>query len=354
MNSIKLALFLICSYLLSTAVGAKIKSQIIVEYIQNKRWSVAEKELASYQKQYPQKKWAYSTRAWVLENLKKYDRGIRVCRRGLAKWPEEEKLRKAYGRLLNHKAKKTYGKQTQKLLQQSLEIYPRASTQHQLAKSYRRSKDYDKAIYYLEQGISRYPDYPYFRQSLPYTRYLKFKGILQNKQTKAIKDQVQLAVSWLQPKLSFDKQYHYLLMIRFGLRAAQDKDFFEDTYQTLFQKFPKQARIYDDYGFQLYANYRLTHPYKASLKKKAIHYRRKAYQLFWNKHRKPSPIANLAFPLNGRNMIWSEFGGSAMTHNGYANFCYDFAAVNQDGQYKNPQKSGTKNSHYVQVATTVK
>lgn len=337
----------------SYTIIAQPQSETIINHVKSKNWSLANEELKDYKKKYPEKKWAWSTHSWVLENLEKYDDAILNCESGLKKWPTESSLKNSLARVLTKKAKTTDTKTAHKLLLRASELVSKDYILYQLAKSYRNIGDFDKAAELMLEGSKMYPDYRYFEQSLSYTRYLGFKKVLKTKNKKNIKKQIKKAVGWLNPEKPMYKQIQYLYILRFGMREINDPVYFEKIYSDLIKRFINDPYIYDEYGFQLYANHRLHNPFDPEVKKKAIRFRKKAYHIYWKKFKKPLPISDLGFPLKGSNAIWSSFGGSAMTHNGMANYCYDFAAVDKNGNIKKPGSDGKSLSQYYMFGSPV-
>lgn len=318
-----------------SVISAKTQSEIIIDHINNKRWSQASKELSGYRQTNPDKKWAWSTHGWVYENLKEYDNAISVTEEGLAKWPGDEKLKNALARALAAKALGSEDTEAHILLLKAAELSDKPYISHRLAKSYRKLGNFAKTIEILEQGMQQHPDYEYFKQSLPYTRYLYFKDIKKSGDPSELKKIIETAKTWLEDNKPLYRQMQYLYIFRFGLRELNDQDYLDKTYLSLIERFKDDALIYDEYGFQMYAAFRMHNPFKKDIRKKAISSRRKAYNLYWQKNKKPAPLKNMNYPMKGRYQIWSNFGGRAMTHNGFAHYCYDFAAVDeQDNIYK--------------------
>jgi len=346
MNKQKLLLKVMLFLFLVLAVYSQTPSQKIIGHLKKKNWKSANLLLKSYIRQNPNKKWAYSSRVWVLGNLQKYDAGIKLAKITLKMWPNFIKMKNNYARVLVAKAKTLRGLKAVKLNEHAYKLSPKNYILYRLARSYRKIGKLKKALALYNKGRNRYPNYRYFAQSLPYTRYLIFKKINKSKNISQLKQQISFTLNWINDRKPIEDQFYYFHMIREGLRTINNKRFFEQTYKELFRRFKSDPRIYDDYGFQLYANFRLHSKVTPKIKRRAISYRRKAFKMFWLKHKLPPTIKNLAYPLKGRIDVWSSFGGKAMTHNGYANYCYDFATVDSQNNIYDKRKSGKKNSHY--------
>lgn len=323
----------------------------IVDNINKNKWELANEGLIVYRKNNPDATWAYSSGIWVLENLKEFDSAIELGIEGRKKWPDDLNIKKSYSQVLYRKAKlletnKEDSNEILKLLNQSFEMYERDFVLLSMIQTYRNIQEYDKAIELIHLGNKKFPKFTYYSSALPYTRYLRFKKILSSKYQDEIKSEIQLAFESLDTKKKLADQFYYSRMINMGLREVNDQKYFEEVYSKLVKKFKNDPKVYDDYGFFLYANFRLNNESSKEIKAKAINLRRKAYDLYWSNSQKPNEIKNLEFPLKGKYAIWAEFGGTAMTHNGYAKYCYDFAAVDNDNQIKKPGSSGSSNSDY--------
>ncbi len=326
-------------------IAVKSQAERITEYLQAQDWASANRELTDYLAQNPDKAWAYSSQAWALENLKRYDEAVSLARAGLDKWPTETKLRTALGRLLIKKAETVSAENALPLLKEAVEIDPREYTAFSLARAYRNAGNFAEALLHMEKGLVQYPDSANFREGLPFTRYQYFKDLRTRGDKTGMRAQIEKAHKQLIAGRTYD-QYYYKLILRFGLRELGDRSFFQTTYDNLLAVYPEEPALYDDYGFQLYANYRLHDKADKQLRDTAISWRRKAYELYWKNRELPKPVTGLAFPLKGRNMIWSAFGGSAMTHNGFSQYCYDFAAVDAQRNIAKPGSKKKRNSDY--------
>lgn len=325
-------------------MAEKPHAELITDLLQKQNWDAAEKELVGYIKENPRQAWAYTSRAWALENLRRYDEGIAVVRDALRQWPQDTKVKTALGRLLIKKAEAMPAREAQPLFIEAAAADPRDYTEFCLARSYRNLGAYAEALAQMENGLRRYPNSQYFREGLPFTRYQYFKTLRATGDKAGIRAQVDAALSQL--LAGHYEQFYYQQILRLGLRDLGDRKFFQATYDRLFARHPQNAALHDDYGFQLYANYRVHGRPDQDLKETAISWRRKAYDLYWKSRPLPKPVKDLGFPLKGRNIVWSEFGGSAMTHNGLSQYCYDFAAVDLQKNNSLPGSTRQKNSDY--------
>ena len=321
-------------------------SRSITEHLSKKEWVQADKKLKIYIKENPGKNWAYSSHAWVLVYLKKYNESERISRQGLEKWPTDVKIKKALSHALYMQARNTTDARAVKLLQESVDIQAEAYKILYLAIAYRNLKNYEKSLEWLKRGQKMFPEYKNFRLTLAYTRSLHFKTILKSNQTERVKTYIENSLNWLDNTKTLQDQHHYLGIIKKGLRKINDRAYFEIIFKKLITKFEHDPRVYDEYGFSLYANFRVHNQPLQELKQEAINWRRKAYRKYWAKHTLPPPIIGLNAPLSGRHAVWSEFGGRAMTHNGFANYCYDFAAVDKNKNIYKPGTEGKKNENY--------
>ncbi|MBL8019422.1 MAG: peptidoglycan DD-metalloendopeptidase family protein [Leptospirales bacterium] len=301
----------------------------ITEALKASDWSRADALLEPYMKEHPDQKWTYTSRAWALRNLKEFRRAQEVADAGLQRWPGDADLRKAAAASLADLAETQSASLAIPTLERALAYLRMDYVLYRLARKQRETGQLSRSIENLEAGASEFPQYPHFREVLPYTRYLLFK---EQKDPAAIQSFVEKSVDWIDPKKSLQEQQHYLMIINSGMRQLSDRKRFDEIYNRLFSRLPDNAEIYDSYGFALYANFRLHGKKNDPLREEAISARRKALSLFWAKNPRPQPLMDLSFPLRGRYAVWSEFGGSAMTHNGFANYCYDFAAVDAKGE----------------------
>jgi murein DD-endopeptidase MepM/ murein hydrolase activator NlpD len=342
-----------CARLLLGLTGITVFSLIfaananeITTLLKNKKWDSAARELDLYIRENPEKEWAYSSAAWALENLKRFDEAIARTRTGLVKFPKSEKISTALARILIRKAETLPASDGHPLFIEAATIKSSEYNDYCRARSYRAMGDYATAEKLFKEALTRYPQSERFQNAVPYTMYLQMKAAVAAGDLATVRSTVGKARDALMLPGTKDLPFHYTQILRVGLRELKDRQLFESVYAELFARHPQEPKLYDDYGFQLYANYRLDNPADTQLKKKAIGFRRKAYDLYWRKHTKPAPVRDLEFPLKGRNIIWSEFGGSAMTHNGFSNYCYDFAAVDARRNIRNPGVAKPSNSDY--------
>jgi len=341
-----------CALLVATAtLEAKPQTEVITDLLKAKNWAAADKELTVYIKSNPGKAWAYTSQAWALENLQRYDDAIRLSRDALNQWPQDAKIKAALARALIKKAETLPVKSAHALYVEAAEMDSREYTLFCLARSHRNLGEYEIAIKQIETGSQKYPKSVLFSEALPFTRYQYFKTLRVKADWPELQKQIEIAADAL--RLGSYDQFYYRQILRLGLRDLADRAKFQSTYDTLFKAHPIDAQLHDDFGFQLYANYRLHGKADKALRQEAISWRRKAFDLYWKKRKLPAPVVNLAFPLRGRNAVWSEFGGTAMTHNGLSKFCYDFAAVDENKAIKKPATSGKKNADYYMFGSPV-
>ena len=326
-------------------ISEKPLAEKITDNLQKKNWVEADRDLATYLKDNPEKAWAWSSRCWALENLNRHDEAATLAREGLKKWPAETKLRSALGRVLLKKAETLPAENALPFLKEAAELDPREYTAFALARAYRNAGNFAEALLLMEKGTAQYPESKNFRDGLPFTRYQFFKNLRARADKPGIRTQIEIAQKQLIDGKTYD-QYYYKLILRFGLRELADRKFFESIYANLFAAYPNEPTLYDDYGFQLYTNFRIHNKADKMLRETAISWRRKAYEMYWKDRPLPKPVTGLGFPLKGRTIIWSEFGGSAMTHNGFSQYCYDFAAVDKQRNIAKPGSKRTQNSDY--------
>lgn len=335
---------LCASVLLVPFLIAAPTAEKITDLLRQKNWNAADIELKAYISEKPDQAWAYSSRAWALENLERYDDAIIVAREGRKRWPDDAKIKSALARVLIKKAEGITPEAAHVLFREAAAVDPREYTDFCLARSFRNLGKFDEAIELMEKGLRKYPDSERFREGLPFTEYQSFKAT----RVSGNKNQLQIHTERALRNLLQGQynQYYPRLILRYGLRDIGDRSYFQSVYDRLLAHFPADPWLHDDYGFQLYANYRLNKPLDTDLRKTAIAWRKKAYQLYWGRKELPQAVRGLSFPLSGRNFIISEFGGSAMTHNGFSNYCYDFAAVDDAGNIARHGSASTNNADY--------
>ncbi|MCE9599500.1 MAG: peptidoglycan DD-metalloendopeptidase family protein [Spirochaetia bacterium] len=332
------------SVFVMASVFAAPSADLITEHLRQKNWTAADIELKAYISEKPDQAWAYSSHAWALENLNRYDDAMTVARSGLKRWPDDAKISTALARVLIKKAETMPAESAHALFSEAAQIDPREYTEFCLARSFRSLGKFEEAIALMEKGVRNYPDSERFREGLPFTEYQSFKATRVSGNKNQMRVHTDRALSnLLQGKYN---QYYPRLILRFGLRDIGDRGYFQTVYDRLLAHFPDDPWLHDDYGFQLYANYRQNNASDTALRATAISWRRKGYALYWKSRTLPSPVRGLDFPLKGRNIIWSEFGGSAMTHNGFANYCYDFAAVDEARNIAKPGTARKSNADY--------
>lgn len=327
------------------AEPAKVPSaEAITTALQQQSWAEANSMLAPYMQAHPDQKWTYTSRAWALRNLKEFPEAVKVCEEGLKRWPGDVDLKKSAAHSLGDVAALEPPARAIPILQRALEFHRIDYLLYRMALKHRDLGQYQESAVILENGAAEFPLYPHFLEALPYTRYLLFKQhVTDRSRTLQFVDQ---ALKWLDPARPLKDQEHYLMIINAGLRAFADRQKLEEVYQKLFVLFPENATLYDQYGFALYAGFRVHGEQNKDLREQAIRLRRKAYDLFWKQNAKPAPVQSLGFPLRGLQQVWSEFGGTAMTHNGFAQYCYDFAAVDEQGRIFRPETRGEKTEDY--------
>lgn len=291
-------------------------------------WVRAEALLAPYMAEHPDQKWTYSSRSWALWNLQEYRKAADTAIAGLKRWPGDLDLARAAAAALGDLAQAQPDAGAVVTLKQALSYQRKDYLVYRLAVRLRSAGQLQESLATIEAGAVEFPEYAYFKETLPYARYLLFKELTDATEIQRFVDRT---VDWLDPATPLHKQEHYMMIIHAGLRKNPDRQRFEAVYRQLFAKLPDNPSLYDAYGFALYASFRVHGRTNDALLKEAVTARRKARDLFWKKNSLPPPVRDLSPPLRGRHAVWSGFDGSAMTHNGFANYCYDFAAVDSGG-----------------------
>lgn len=343
----KKELFVFTTILIAGVLLSQSNSQEIVDLLKRQDWAAAEVALDRALAEAPEKEWLYTNQAWVCQNLKKFDKGIRIGQQGLDKWPDSEKSKQAVARIRAAYSVELRQRGDEKAAlrqaEQAYATYPRDYYYFVLAQAHRELGDFEKAVAILMDGRQKYPAYEKFKTSLPYTRHLYFNSIADKASQAELKQWVETVLSAFEDPTP---EYHYTRIVNKALRKIGDQAYFEATYKRMVARFPREPQVYDDYGFGLFVNERLLGPIDKATKDRAIALRRQALQMYTARHGARAPQRDVPFPLRGRFEIWAEFGGTAMTHNGFGHYCYDFAAVNEAGEYKRPGSSGKSNSHY--------
>ncbi len=304
----------------------------ITEALQEKQWQQAHDMLEVYIRENPDKRWAYSSQTWALRNLKRYRESASIAIRGLQRWPEDEGLKKAAAIALADEAMQDEG-QAISLLNRALTYYRAPYILYRLAKKQRQTGNLEEAIRLLEEGQKEFPDYAYFAGAMPYTYLLYYKSLQSSLNSEQQIEFAKATLKRMDPDLPAFKQHPYLRVIELTMRKAKDRKAFDSIYDSLMQRFPGDPTIQDARGFLLYAIFRQPGQNNSALREEAIRYRRLAYQTIWQRYSLPEPVALAHHPLRGRFIVWSEFGGRAMTHNGLAHYCYDFAGSDDTGKH---------------------
>jgi len=336
------ALFLPACDALSSQPGAA----LITELLKQNDWQQAEIEIDKALLETPHKEWLYTNQAWVCQNLKKWDKSIRMASIALQKWPDSEN-----GKIALARTRSAYGTELQKQGQRhsahkeiaaAYETYPRDWYYFQLGASHRDLGEYEQAMQVMLDGQRRYPGYPQFADSIPYTRYKFYKSVESSASPAELR-------RWVEETFTYFKkaqpEHHHLTVIRSALRRIGDIAYLDNIYGRLSARFPGAAKVRDLHGFDLYAVHRLKAPVPAVVKARAIALRREAFQIYTSQHGRKAAVTGLSFPLKGRFAVWAEFGGTAMTHNGFGNYCYDFSAVDEQDR-KCPSEPNCKHSDY--------
>lgn len=217
---------------------------------------------------------------------------------------------------------------------------------YQLVVVLRAQNKFSEAIDLLEAGNKNFPKNELLKNTLPYTRFLRFNELLTKESPEIIKKEVTQTLNYVERGKPFKDQYHYQRIITKGVEFVSEISFHEQTFKSLLKILPDDPDVYDLYGFTYY-----TVKSKKGIPSKedrqiAIELRRKAIKLYEKLYPNRREILNVPHPLNGRYEIIAEFGGTAMTHNGLANYCYDFIAVDEAGEYFKKGTSGKSNDDY--------
>lgn len=305
------------------------------------QWASADSMLEEYMKDHPEQKWTYTSRAWALRNLKEFQKAVDIAKKGLARWPEDQDLKKSAAQALADMAAQSAPISAVPLLEQALAMYRYDYILHRLGRTHRDLGHLEQAVRIFEAGAKEFPSYAHFADSLPYARYLLFKETGKGNEARFAAQ----AVKWMDPGKPLSAQQHYLMILNSCLRTLKDRKLLEDTYKQLLVRFPEDPYLYDEYGFSLYASFRVHGQTNSELLEQAVRLRKTAHDLYWKKGL-PHPVTGLSHPLRGRYAVWSQFNGKAMTHNGFAAYCYDFAAVDQEDRILPPGSSGERASDY--------
>lgn len=322
------------------------ENKAIVDALKQKDWSRADSLLSTYIQKYPEKQWAYSSHSYALRGLEKYAEALSIARTGLQKWPSSEKLKKAVAYSAGNLGNISENPDDKiKYLELSIESFEFDYNLYRLAKAYRETGQYEKAINALTRGLNEYPDYPYFESQLLQTRYLYFKTFLESGDENRIREFLEQGPGQLKKNEPVERQFYTMQIINRSLRFFKDRDLFESTYSRLLRLFPDDPYVRDSYGYMMYVIFRDPENENfPELKEAAIGERRKAYKMFWAKHKLPDPVT-VSWPLKGPQIVWSTFGGTAMTHNGYAHYCYDFVSAGEDGKHYTGDRNKLDHHH---------
>ncbi len=337
-----LSALILCA-LAATLLSAETSSRAeeITKALKNGEWAAADAMLESYMKDHPDQKWTYTSRSWALRNLKEFRKAADVAMKGIEKWPADLDLKKSAAQALGDLAAQLPPQEAVPLLERALAFHRYDYILHRLARAHRDLGHLETAASLFESGAREFPLYTHFSESLPYTRYLLFKETGKGKEARFAAQ----ALEWLEPGKPLVAQQQYMMILSSCLRTLKDRKLLEDTYGSLAARFPEDPFLHDEYGFSLYATFRVHGESNAALLKEAVRLRKKAHDLYW-KNGLPPPVKDLSHPLRGRNAVWSQFNGKAMTHNGFAAYCYDFATVDSEGRIQRPGSPGTKTADY--------
>lgn len=309
------------------SLAAKPAAEEITDALKAQDWAKANALLIPYMKEHPEQKWTYSSRSWALWHLKQYEEALTVARAGMARFGADDELKRPAAAALAELALSLPLEERPRTLLESLDLVRRDYVLYRLAVQYRELKRFTDAEKTLLQGAAEFPEYKHFAEALSYTRYLWFKASPADTRSQ-FADRV---VEWLDPSASPSQQEHYWMILHAVMRNESDRARFENLYGRIFSKLPDSPRAYDEYGFTLYTAFRVHGRESGEILARAVEARRKAHSLFWKSKGLPAPVQLNSFPLRGRHAVWSSFSGKAMTHNGFAAYCYDFAAVDGDG-----------------------
>jgi tetratricopeptide (TPR) repeat protein len=311
---------------------------LITDLLRQKDWEKAEIAIDGALRETPEKEWLYTNQSWVCQNLQKWEKSIRMASTAIQKWPTSENARIALARTRSAYAtelqKQGQRQAAHKEIAAAYKTFPRDWYYFQLGASHRDLGEYEQALTIMLDGQRKYPDYPQFAESLPYTRYQYYKSIEAGASPAVLRRWVEETFAYFKKA---EPEHHHLSVIRRALRRIGDIAYLENVYGRLSARFPGDATVQDLHGFDLYVTHRLKADVPPAVRARAIALRRKAFQTYTSRHGRQPAIHGLPFPLKGRYAVWAEFGGTAMTHNGFGNYCYDFSAVDeQDRKCKQP------------------
>jgi murein DD-endopeptidase MepM/ murein hydrolase activator NlpD len=218
---------------------------------------------------------------------------------------------------------------------------------YHLAIVLRDQQKFDQSIALIQEGIKKFPSSELIKNTLPYTKFLKFNSLLNSqKDYGIIKNEILETLNLLRKEKKFKDQYYYQRIVIKGVEYIGDISFHETVFKTLTKIFPNDPDVYDEYGFTYYTIKSKDGQASKEDRITAINFRKKAIDLYESQNPNRKEILNVSYPLIGKYEIIAEFGGSAMTHNGLAKYCYDFIAVDESGEYVKKGKSGKVNEDY--------
>ncbi|MDZ4725558.1 MAG: peptidoglycan DD-metalloendopeptidase family protein [Leptospira sp.] len=290
----------------------------------------------------------------VLKQNKYFQKSIEVLEEGKSKFPTNDQIQNnlaycyfEYGmEFLNRKQ----FIEAEKYLSSAYSILEKDFILYQLAVAYREQKKYTLALELLEKGQIKFPENKFIMETYPYTRFLRFKEMLITELPpfNNIKSEISKTISLLDKKKNFRNQYYYQNIIVKGINHISDVKYHEDTYQKLIQLFPNDPDAYDNFGFSYYTIKSKKENFVTKEdRERAIKLRRKAIELYEKEFPNRKSLTQISHPLQGKYFVLSEFGGTAMTHNGLAKYCYDFMAVNEKGEFIKENTSGKSNLDYL-------
>ncbi|MCP5513282.1 MAG: peptidoglycan DD-metalloendopeptidase family protein [Leptospiraceae bacterium] len=326
-------------------------------YIRNEENNRAKELLKKAYDLYP----VESTYIWygiVQKNLGEIEDARAILSEGMKKYPKNESvLMNAFDVLAYHYKGDGREGDLVKLKKAFEELYqtdPKPEYLHTIAILLREEKKFSESISLLEQGKNQYKTFYQFAESLPYVKLLYFRSREESASPDELKEFVEDAYKNLNRKSkSFSDQFHYKQIIHSGLRKLGDLDYFELMYDKIISMYPKDPSVYDNYGFLFYVIHRLKGSVSGEIREKAISFRKKALALYEKQNPGRGELKNISFPMKGDVFILSSFSGTGMTHNGFANYCYDFIAVNEAGEMTRPGSDGSKNEDYYNFGSPV-
>ncbi len=315
-----------------------------------KNWSGAETSARRARAAFPSEPGFMRYLTWALCSQRKFAECARQAAAGLKQWPGDRNLE---GRL--YRAHRDHGRDLMRrkdyagaarALNKALALGARRSWIYKLlTNAYGKGGQTDKAVAAAAAGLKKYPTDKYLRVLLGRAYAAGVKAARKRGDASATARLLRESEAAMDHSLGLHANRH---LFRVSAKTLVRERRLPDLRAFL-------KRMESNYGDDPYlhkqaaANLRSLYnrdkrKYKP-LYDEAVAHRKRAYELYLKRNPDRESPANPEFPLRGAFMVINAYG-TAYTHHGYNNYCYDFLHTGPGGRMLRPGTDGSRNEDW--------